>query len=336
MTSESLLKDALEYLTVPIDAPVLQRLPTGERAQISTQRRWVNAPGIMGYGIAEKTTLGKPVGEVTLKIYVAEKKPEESLESNEVVLSTVSIPGLGNIPTDVEEIGYQKLQGLTARSRPSMLGYSVGTLGGESGSMGALVRNKASSEVFILSNSHVLARNGFGNRGDVVVQPGPSDGGVEKDRIGILSDWIAFDFESGFNNLCDAAIAQLDRSDLVDNSIPEIGTPQGVGLTISRGMEVQKTGRTSEHTTGIIQDINYRTFMSFDKPDGSMGAAGFRDQVLCTRYSDGGDSGSLVCDMKGNAVGLHWCGSSKVSVFSPIGFILDTLELELVGVVAPD
>ena len=57
--------------------------------------------------------------------------------------------------------------------------------------------------------------------------------------------------------------------------------------------------------------------------------AGFRDQVLCTKYTDSGDSGSLVCDMQGVAVGLHWAGSQSVSIFSPIAFVFQQLDISL-------
>jgi hypothetical protein len=69
--------------------------------------------------------------------------------------------------------------------------------------------------------------------------------------------------------------------------------------------------------------------MSYPKPGGGWGTLGFRNQILCEKYSDGGDSGALVCDMAGNAVGLHWCGSSSTSVFSPIEFVLDALSVQL-------
>jgi hypothetical protein len=94
-------------------------------------------------------------------------------------------------------------------------------------------------------------------------------------------------------------------------------------------MQVQKSGRTTGHTVGLVQDVHFRTVMLYPKPGGGWGDAGFRDQVLCSRYSDGGDSGSLVCDMNGNPVGLHWCGSKAASIFSPISFVFDLLKIQL-------
>ena len=96
-------------------------------------------------------------------------------------------------------------------------------------------------------------------------------------------------------------------------------------------MQVQKTGRTTDHTIGTILDINFRFKISYPNPaaSGERTPLGFRDQVRCSRYTDGGDSGSLVCDMDRKAVGLHFVGSTSVSVFSPIQFVLDALAIEL-------
>jgi hypothetical protein len=65
--------------------------------------------------------------------------------------------------------------------------------------------------------------------------------------------------------------------------------------------------------------------MRFSVPPGYR----FRSQVLCTRYTDGGDSGSVVCDMSGRLVGLHFVGGPTASVFSPIAFVFDALGVEL-------
>jgi hypothetical protein len=57
---------------------------------------------------------------------------------------------------------------------------------------------------------------------------------------------------------------------------------------------------------------------------------GFRDQVLCTRYSASGDSGSAVLNMEKEIVGLHFAGSDSSSIFNRIGHVLDALSIEVV------
>ena len=80
-------------------------------------------------------------------------------------------------------------------------------------------------------------------------------------------------------------------------------------------MTVVKRGRTTGQTEGVIQDINFRVILNYDE----VGAIGFLDQVLCTRYTKPGDSGSLVVDKtSGKIVGLHFAGANGGSVFSPM------------------
>ncbi len=95
-------------------------------------------------------------------------------------------------------------------------------------------------------------------------------------------------------------------------------------------MKVQKTGRTTDHTIGIIRDIDFRATISYRNQGGGTVRVGFRDQVLCSRYTSDGDSGSAVLNLSGKVVGLHFAGSATASVFNKIGNVLDAMNLEIV------
>jgi hypothetical protein len=284
----------------------------------------------VGVGLAEKTRRGERVDEVALKVYVAEKRPIADVPPEARVPRVVSVSSVADaVPTDVEAIGPQRLELNTTRVRPLTPGFSIG-ITGETGTLGCFVRLKHDPDgIYILSNSHVLAGSGLAAVGTEIVQPGPNDGAGES--IGKLAGSIPFDFQAGFVNLCDAAIAKIVAGGAPSVAIPEIGVPKTEPVELVRGMTVQKTGRTTGHTIGTVRDVDYRTFMNYPRPGGGFAAAGFRSQVLCERYSDAGDSGSLVCDGAGNAVGLHWCGSASASIFSPIRFVLEGLGAELIA-----
>ncbi len=111
-----------------------------------------------------------------------------------------------------------------------------------------------------------------------------------------------------YPNVVDAAIARVKSGASVTSAIRVIGVPTGVSRTVRRGMQVQKTGRTTDYTVGIINDINYRTSLRYKRPGGGRGRVGFRDQVRCSRSSAGGDSGSAVLNMKKEVVGFHFAG----------------------------
>jgi hypothetical protein len=116
----------------------------------------------------------------------------------------------------------------------------------------------------------------------------------------------------------------------VTSAIRIIGVPTGISQRVQRNMQVQKTGRTTDYTIGMIKDINYRTSLRYKKPGGGRGRVGFRDQVLCTRFTAGGDSGSAVLNMKQQIVGLHFAGSDSSSVFNRIGHVLSALNISVI------
>jgi hypothetical protein len=90
-----------------------------------------------------------------------------------------------------------------------------------------------------------------------------------------------------------------------------------------------KVGRATGSTTGIIRDVHLSFWMHYE----GVGEVGFRNQVLCTRYAASGDSGALVVE-KGTmkAVGLHFAGAERGSVFNPIDKVLSALHVELAGI----
>ncbi|MFJ9482263.1 hypothetical protein ACIRRI_46025 [Streptomyces mirabilis] len=327
---EDIVRSALELVSAPPGSDEIEALDPPSQAIAQAARPWVAGPGVIGLGVATKTKNGLATGGLALKVYVAQKMSLDMVPGNRKIPERVQLPAFGDVPTDVESIGKQSLEMLTARVRPVPSGYSLGPTT-ETGTLGCLVRKTGdSSKIYALSNSHVLALSGLSAVGVSVLQPGPSDGGRAEDSIATLQEWVPFNFDPGYKNFCDAAIAQVQEPAFVTSEVALIGKLNGVNKDLQRGMQIQKSGRSTGHTIATVKDVDYRTFMTYVKPDGTTGSAGFRNQVLCEKYSGPGDSGSLICDMGGMAVGLHWCGSESTSVFSPLSFVCDALNIELV------
>ena len=297
-----------------------------ERAQ-----PWLQAPGIEGLGVGEKLSAGQPAGELALRVYVERKLPERRLDHP--VPPEVTVPEVGALVTDVIELGHVQPDSFRERARPAMPGSGLGHVHATVGTFGCLVTRPGDGGLYILSNAHVLADAGFARQGDDIVQPGPLDGGDRDDDVlATLADFVPFHFaDSGFDNQVDAAIARVRRRDWVVSEIRELGVaPAGIGRVIRRGMNVRKVGRTTGHTTGIVQDVHFRTALRYQRGDGTRTArAGFTDQVLCTRYSDGGDSGAIVLNSSNRAIGLHFAGAPAGSVFNRIRNVLRLLRVEL-------
>ena len=75
---------------------------------------------------------------------------------------------------------------------------------------------------------------------------------------------------------------------VIQNAKPPLGIEQAV-----RGRRVTTRGRTTGVTRGKVVDTNFRVRLNYP----GVGTVGFREKVLCERYTQGGDSGSIVVDV---------------------------------------
>jgi hypothetical protein len=110
-------------------------------------------------------------------------------------------------------------------------------------------------------------------------------------------------------------------------------TIRGIGLVrgtikAKAGMKVTKLGRTSNKTQGKVLSAKFRVLRM---PYPGVGNVSFGDQILITRFTAPGDSGSLVVDVKSKkAIGLHFAGAKGGSVSAPIDRVLDLMRVQLV------
>ena len=294
-------------------------------------RGWTMGAGIQGLGVGDKLVEGKSVGQLALRVYVERKLPK--LKCKNPVPGKLRVPEVGEVDTDVVEIGQVEAELFTTKARPAMPGCGLGHPAVTVGTLGCLVRKRGEeSAVYVLSNSHVLADSGNANPGDWISQPAAADEGtVPPDGLARLSEFQPFDYRSGFPNLIDAAIAKVRSKQSVTDEIRLLGIkPAGVSHTLRRGMRVKKVGRTTDFTLGQIQDIDFRVRIPYRRQGSPRKVmVGFRDQVLCTRYSQGGDSGSIVLNRRDRVVGLHFAGSPSASIFNRIANVFDTFDIEL-------
>ena len=328
----NMLRRALDILTEGEDAEV-PRLLRAEALDIQkTAVPWISGRGIQGVGIAPKVTKGELQDEIVLKIYVEKKLPKSKVRY--VVPGEIPFPGLGiSVATDVEEIGKVEPEVFSGRVRPASPASSIGHPSVSAGTFGCLVRKRGTTTgLYILSNSHVIANEGLARIGDPIIQPGKADGGRRaKDEIAKLADWMPFKFSrAGYPNFVDAAIARVRSRNHVTSVIRGNGVPTGASVSVRRDMKVQKTGRTTDRTTGTIKDVDFRIALQYKRPTGTQGRVGFKQQVLCTRFTSDGDSGSLVLNMNGKAVGLHFAGSPSTSIFNRIAAVLNAFKIEIV------
>ena len=128
-----------------------------------------------------------------------------------------------------------------------------------------------------------------------------------------------------YPNRVDAALARPINPMLFQQSIAEIGRPNGTKLA-QIGMPIRKHGRTTGYTEGTVTMMN----ATVDVDYGENLKARFSGQVIASPISQGGDSGALIIEGDSlNAVGLLFAGSRRATIFTPIQTVLDVMEVDL-------
>jgi hypothetical protein len=326
------------------------------QAKRISKQHIMGKPNVVGVGVGYRERAGRIVDELCVVAMVRRKLPASALKPEEFVPKRVK-----DVPTDVFEVGVLRaLQARTERYRPAPGGVSIGHYQITAGTLGCVVRDRASGDRLILSNNHVLADINAGRAGDPILQPGSYDGGIEgRDMIAVLERFIPLQFKEapstcslanlfgGAANLLarmvgsahrlrvyredpsainqvDAALARpLDES-MILNEILDIGVVGGI-MPAKLGMNVRKSGRSSGFTTGQIRVVDASVQVEYDSH-----RADFDDQIITGPMSQPGDSGALLVLGDGLlAVGLLFAGSQQATVYNPIQPVLEALDVVL-------
>ena len=307
-----------------------------------------NVVGVaLGHRIKEST--GEEIDENVLSVLVNHKVDPQLLPDNDLVPKKIK-----NTSTDVVEVGdifagdgalgtlndetediedQASPQLLRRRMRPARGGFSIGHYKITAGTLGTCCYDlspfpSVPRRYYILSNNHVLANSNDARIGDPILQPGPYDGGsLTRDRIARLSRFVPIRFISGGSAPCnyvDAAIAEGRFEDL-NREIYWVGYVKKLYTAPKIGDIVQKTGRTTNFTTGKVLNINGTINVNY----GNNRVARFCRQIITTDMSAGGDSGSLVTNLNEEGVGLLFAGSSTRTIINNIWYVQALLNIRI-------
>jgi hypothetical protein len=244
----------------------------------------------------------------------------------------------------------------TALARPIPLGVSGGNIhsflrkkvnnkvkGCFSGTLGAMVQDSQNVQ-YILSNNHVLANQNKAQPGDLIVEPGLVDVKCLKapsDSVATFSRAVNLKFGNKINNV-DAAIAAIQPGQ-VSPQILFIGDIAGSVATPTVGLAVQKMGRTTCLTTGIVAALDANLLVNYSDTKKKK-LAKFANQILVSgspktpQFGAPGDSGSLIVtdDSCPRSVALLFAGSSGgMTIGNPISAVLSGLNVSMVGSCTP-
>lgn len=296
---------------------------------------FLSMPNIVSVGLGIKITRNIYTGVPALVFGVEKKLPPGSIRPSEMIPGT-----LDRLPTDVVQTGKIKFIGYSIpsgdssdgqaemrkkRVRPAQPGVSIGHYRVTAGTFGALVKGDFHGGVAILSNNHILANATSGSdgrafAGDPIMQPAPYDDGGREDVIARLykySPLIPRQRDSrGPVNTIDAALAIPEDPKYVTGSVLGLGPVAGTAR-VSPGEMAFKSGRSSGVTSGSVTSLG--NTLVVDNEDMKYL---FEGQIGIAARSEGGDSGSLVLNRYGRAVGLLFAGSDQHTYINPIDSVL--------------
>ncbi|WP_250445469.1 S1 family peptidase [Actinotalea sp. C106] len=283
-----------------------------------------------GFGVAVRYRLGVPTARMVVRRVTEHVGPGVDVRRTGRISPAAARPGPRPPVITAQAVGE------TGRSRPLRPGVSIAHVHVSAGTLGGFVR--VDGVLHALSNYHVLVGSPQGITGDVVLQPGPADGGRDpQDRIGALAGFVAL--EPGSRALVDAALASLEAPE-VDLRFP-VGAVSTTAVALG-GEEVEKIGRTTGITQGRVTAIELDDVVVGYGP--GLGDISLDNQIEVEGtgvgpFSRGGDSGSLVYRRPdGAALGLLFAGSETggengtgLTYLNPIDAVLEALGAELAG-----
>lgn len=314
----------------------------------SVEDELIAKPGVVAVDIAEKETDGKKTGELSIVVFVEQKKPTGKLAKGAVIPKEID-----GIKTDVQELvielqpAYRQLDdvellvdtgdyptlaggiGIGPRRSVFLSPPDVPAAGNYVfvGTLGAMVRDRASGATMAMTNFHVACVNNTWSVGDRQVQPSLVDGGSPSGEFGSLT-------RATLSDLVDGSVITVDAAQPWSPSVTGIGDVAG-STAATVGMPVQKRGRTTEHTFGTVASTDFTVSINYGS---DVGPHTLHHQIRINtdttrnpRFSDHGDSGSVVQDMSRNVVGLLFAGSNDGSMTfaNPIQAALDELGVDL-------
>jgi hypothetical protein len=191
-----------------------------------------------------------------------------------------------------------------------------------------MVKDRSSGATMALTNFHVACVNNSWTVGDRQVQPSRVDGGsATTGQFGSLT-------RATLSENVDGSVITVDAGKASTPTVVDIGGVAGKGLA-SVGMAVQKRGRTTEHTYGNVVSTDFTVSINYGS---DVGVHTLKHQIRIdtdttksTRFSDHGDSGSVIMDSSRNVVGLLFGGSNDgvMTFANPIQAVLDELSVDL-------
>jgi hypothetical protein len=256
-------------------------------------REQISRAGIRTYtvGVGLKQTGGEFTDRIAIFVYVPRKRAAAELSEDELIPAE-----FGGYPTDVVEARptlvddqafYDPLRGGIQISRQQLL--EDGIFAPRSGTLGAIVRNRATFERQLLTCAHVARSTGLS-----VFQPG--QGLPSASIVGTVAD-----LRSQVNPFfLDCGVITPNGARQTLTAVEEVGPVQGVSVDLPPlGEVVKKRGMRTLLTHGFVVRHIVSAFAPVIDQFEISGAVPF-----VTVFAGSGDSGSVVLNAGNQVIGL--------------------------------
>jgi hypothetical protein len=323
------LKEAMRLLTRPL---AREKPPEKFRAASAlaraAARRWLEDAGVLGFGIGPRVTDGKVTRDLALRVHVLKKLPLSRL-GRQRIPPVVRMPGMkGPVAIDV-------IESELPRAELALVGDGV-TLSGpvpEFGTIGFVAARGGTADHFAVTCRHVLDGKAGAPVEWAEFPPAPA---LPNPIIGTLAFKSGFSAGGNFPNFTDIALVRL-AAGAVSPAVRGLGKIAGIRTS---ELKVGETVRLCGFGTSLLAAGSFGvTEGQVVEPKSNRiialtnhGDLGFRDVVVCTRFTSPRDSGAGVLDAQNRLVGIHMAGAAGAggfSIFQRIGNVLSAFDLSM-------
>ncbi|MPQ43611.1 hypothetical protein [Clostridium tarantellae] len=297
---------------------------------------FLSKKNVFAIGLGQKFIKNINTHELCLKIFVEKKEPSNVLLEKDLIPKNF----LG-IKLDVMELGeinyfFNSYDNDTAnnnlafspeflsRIRPIQSGCSISQYKKKTwGTLGAIVFGNKYNTPYILSNYHVMGGSDKQTSVAPILQPAAVFDGVNNfNIIATVTRSIPLEpISSNLANFVDCAIAKILPYVKYTKNIFNIGEILGTSIP-KLNNKIKKVGARTGYTEGKILAINV---ISNSTINGNKYY--YKDQILVSRMSDSGDSGSVYVNSYNKAIGLGFGGAKNGTFLNPIDLVLNVLKV---------
>jgi hypothetical protein len=306
------------------------------------REKLMKMPGVVHVSVGLKEKGDQATNEFCIRVYVTEKKDKALLTPAEIVP-----PVIDGIPTDVNQVAVGRMLVDNNQYIPIRGGIQI-RIGNSFGTLGCLATDNVTGNVMLVTCAHV---GGFPAAGLNIFQPDVNPAPPPTNIIGVTTANVIS------NVTVDCAAHSVNVTTVTTNVINNFSIAMtGVGSAVS-GARVYKVGRTTGLTRGKIVDANAAVSVP-GYPTGTINFTGilkiralfkYTECCCCTcyesdtifRFSDQGDSGSVVVMSDGHGVGLLFAdnegpgGNSPHETFAcPLAAVQTALNVTITPTVA--